>query len=217
MLKADFHIHTKYSLDSETPVEDIVARCEKVGINCVAISDHGNIDGALEVRKIAPFKVIIAEEIMTTYGEIMGLFLQETIPSGSSVMDTIAKIREQNGLVLIPHPFDRFRPSALDTSVLKDIVAQGQVDVLEVFNSRDPLYRSSAKAKAFALKHGIPGSAGSDAHTASVIGNAYVEMPDFNGRDEFLEALAQGKIYGHRTTYFTHINSMFSKIKRKIR
>ena len=217
MLKADFHIHTKYSMDCDTPVKDIVKRCMETGINCIAISDHGNIDGALEVRELAPFRVIIAEEIMTPHGEIMGLFLEEGIPSGLSVEDTIARIREQNGLVLIPHPFDRFRPSAIDTRVLKDLVARHQVDVLEVFNSRDPLRRSSTKARAFAHKHGIPGSAGSDAHTAPGIGNAYVEMPEFNGRDDFLEALAQGKIFGRRTNYLAHLNSMWARIKSNLR
>ena len=125
MFKADFHIHTKYSMDSDSEPEAIVKRCLEVGINCIAISDHGNIDGALVVRKLAPFMVIIAEEIMTHRGEIMGLFLKETIPSGMSVAETVSRIREQNGLILIPHPFDRFRPSALDTQVLNELVAQG--------------------------------------------------------------------------------------------
>lgn len=217
MFKADFHIHTKYSMDSDSLPKDIVARCLDTGVNCIAISDHGSIDGALEVKSLAPFMVIIAEEIMTHRGEIMGLFLKETIPSGMSVAETISRIRKQNGLVLIPHPFDRFRPSALDTRVLKELVVQGEVDVLEVFNARDPLYRSSVKAKAFARKHNIPGSVGSDAHWAQGIGKAYVEMPEFTGRDDFLEALAHGKIVCRRSNYLAHLNSMWARIKSKLR
>ncbi len=217
MLKADLHIHTEYSLDCNTPLKEIVARCLERGINCIAISDHGTIEGALEMQKMAPFPVIVAEEIMTPRGEIMGMFLTEGIPSGLSVPETISRIRAQNGLVAIPHPFDRFRPSALDVEVLEELVAREQVDAIEVFNSRTPLYRSSTKAKLFARKHGIPGSAGSDAHTPYEVGNAYVEMPEFSGRDDFIQALAQGKVVGRRTNPLTHLNSIWARLKSNLR
>jgi predicted metal-dependent phosphoesterase TrpH len=217
LLKADLHIHTKYSLDCNTSLEEIIDRCLERGINCIAIADHGTIEGALEIKPIAPFPVIIAEEIMTPHGEIMGMFLTEGIPSGLPVAETISRIRAQNGLVAIPHPFDRFRPSALDREVLEDLLAGEQIDALEVFNSRTPLYRSSAKARAFARKHNIPGSAGSDAHTPYEIGNAYVEMPEFSGRDDFLAALARGKIIGRRTNPLTHFNSVWARLKSNLR
>jgi len=213
LLKADLHVHTEYSIDCNTPLKEIIARCQERDINCLAISDHGTIEGALKMQKIAPFQVIVAEEILTPRGEIMGVFLNDGIPSGLSVDETVSRIRAQNGLVLIPHPFDRFRPSALDNEALEELRTQGQIDAIEVFNSRTPLYRSSTRAKAFARKHGIPGSAGSDAHTPYEIGNAYVEMPEFSGRDEFLEALAQGKIFGHRTNPLTHFNSIWARLK----
>jgi predicted metal-dependent phosphoesterase TrpH len=217
LLKADLHVHTEYSLDCNTPLPEIITRCQERGINCLAISDHGTIEGALEMLKIAPFKVIVAEEILTPRGEIMGVFLKEGIPSGLSVNETVARIRAQNALVLIPHPFDRFRPSALDNESLEELQAQGEIDAIEVFNSRTPLYRSSSKAAAFARKHGLPGSAGSDAHTPYEIGNAYVEMPEFSGRDDFLEALAQGEIFGHRTNPLTHFNSIWARLKNSLR
>ncbi len=217
MLKADLHVHTEYSLDCNTPLPEIITRCQERGINCLAISDHGTIEGALAMQKIAPFKVIVAEEILTPRGEIMGVFLKEGIPSGLSVSETVARIRAQNALVLIPHPFDRFRPSALDNESLEELQAQGEIDAIEVFNSRTPLYRSSTKAEAFARKHGLPGSAGSDAHTPYEIGNAYVEMPEFSGRDDFLEALAQGEIFGHRTNPLTHFNSIWARLKNSLR
>ena len=216
MLKADLHIHTKYSLDCETPLEEVISSCQERGINCIAISDHGAIEGALKMQKMAPFPVIVAEEILTPYGEIMGMFLTEVIPGGLSVPETIARIRAQNGLVVIPHPFDRFRPSAIDTEVLKELVAQNQIDAIEVFNSRNPLYRSSTKARMFARKHGIVGTAGSDAHTPYEIGNAYVEMPEFSGRDDFLESLAQGKIIGRRTNPLTHVHSVWARLKSNL-
>ena len=211
LLKADLHIHTEYSMDCSMPLDKIIERCQELGINCVAIADHGTIEGALEMQRLAPFKVIVAEEVLTPNGEVMGMFLKETIPNDLSVEQTIAQIKAQGGLVCIPHAFDIFRPSALGEKMVEEIA--GQIDVMEVFNARCPLRRSSTKALAFARKYGIAQSAGSDAHTPSEIGNAYVEMPEFNGNDDFLHALAQGKVFGHRTNPLTHLSSVWEKLK----
>lgn len=214
MLKADFHIHTKYSGDCNTPLEEIINRCLEIGINCIAIADHGTTEGALKMQTIAPFPVIVAEEILTTDGEIMGMFLKETIPGGLSPHETIARIRAQDGLVNIPHPFDIFRQSALNSKIAEEII--GQIDVIEVFNARCPLPGCLAKAQMFAQKYGIAKSAGSDAHTPREIGNAYVEMPEFNGKDDFLNALEKGKIFGHRTNPLVHLRSTWARLKKQL-
>ena len=214
MLKADLHIHTEYSGDCNTPLEKIVGRCLEIGINCIAICDHGTAEGALRMREIAPFPVIVAEEILTPHGEIMGMFLEETIPSGLSVEQVISRIRAQGALVCIPHPFDTFRQSALRSNIIEEIAEQ--IDIIEVFNSRTLIPQDSAKALAFALKYGIAQSAGSDAHTHYEIGNAYVEMPEFNGKDDFLQALEKGKISGHRTTPLIHFASVWARLKKRL-
>jgi len=211
LLKADLHIHTEYSMDCTMPLEKIINRCLELGIDCIAIADHGTIEGALEMQRLAPFTVIVAEEVLTPHGEIMGMFLKETIPNGLSVEQTIAQIKGQGGLVCIPHAFDIFRPSALGEKIVEEIAEQ--IDVMEVFNARSPLLRSSAKAKAFAEKDGIAQSAGSDAHTPNEIGNAYVELPEFKGKDDFIPALVQGKIFGHRTNPLAHFSSAWAKLK----
>ncbi len=213
MLKADLHIHTEYSGDCNTPLEKIVGRCLEIGINCIAVCDHGTAEGALKMRDIAPFPVIVAEEILTPHGEITGMFLEETIPSGLSVEQTISRIRAQGALVCIPHPFDTFRQSALGNNIIEKIAEQ--IDIIEVFNSRAFLPQDSAKALAFALKHGIAKSAGSDAHTLYEIGNTYVEMPEFNGKDDFLQALEKGKISGHRTNPLIHFASAWTRLKKQ--
>lgn len=213
LLKADLHVHTEYSMDCTTSLDDIIARCLELEINCIAIADHGTVEGALKMQDMAPFTVIVAEEILTPYGEIMGMFLRETIPNDLSVKQTIAQIRAQGGLVCIPHPYDIFRQSALGEKIVAEIVRD--IDIVEVFNSRCPLLRSSDKAKSFAEKHSLAKSAGSDAHTINEIGNAYVEIPGFDGQKDFLQALAKGKITGQRTNPLTHFSSAWAKLKKR--
>lgn len=213
MLKADLHVHTEYSMDCSMTLDTVIERCQQLGINCIAIADHGTIEGALEMQRLAPFTVIVAEEVLTPYGEIMGMFLKETVPNGLSVAQTIAQIRAQDGIVCIPHAFDTFRPSALGEKIVEEIAQE--IDVIEVFNARCLLQRSADRALAFARKYNTVQSAGSDAHTPGEIGNAYVEMAEFKGRDDFLQALAKGKIIGRRTNPLTHFASAWNKLKNR--
>jgi predicted metal-dependent phosphoesterase TrpH len=214
MFKADLHIHTEYSMDCSTPLEKIISRCQELGINCIAIADHGTAEGALKMQKIAPFRVIVAEEILSTQGEIMGMFLKETIPSGLTPGETVKRIKAQGGLVNIPHPFETIRGSALKDWCINEIA--GDIDLMEVLNSRSPFPANTEKARAFAARHGIPGSAGSDAHSVREIGNAYVEMPEFSNPQEFLKSLARGTISGHRSSVFVHIFSTWARFTSKV-
>lgn len=213
MLKADLHIHTEYSFDTATSLENIITRCLKIGINCVAIADHGTAAGALKLKEIAPFKVIVAEEILTPIGEIMGLFLTEEIPNGLSPVETIARIKDQEGLVCLPHPFDRFRGIGHKYQEIEKII--DDIDIIEVFNSRVILNSYNRKAELFARSHGLLCSAGSDAHTLHEIGHAYVEMPEFDGKEEFCTALAQGRIFGRRSCPLVHFLSIWSSLKKR--
>jgi predicted metal-dependent phosphoesterase TrpH len=212
LLKADFHIHTKYSMDCQTELEDIVKRCQKLGINCIAISDHDAVEGALTMQKIAPFKVILAEEVLTFNGEVMGMFLKERIPSGIPIEKAIAAIKEQGGLVSIPHPFDPLRGLRLNAEEFNKLAPQ--IDIIEVFNARCPFGQPAVKAKNYAQEHNLPGTAGSDAHIISEIGNVFVELDDFNSPAEFLTVLKQAKIQGKRSSPFVHFHSTWAKIRK---
>jgi predicted metal-dependent phosphoesterase TrpH len=211
LLKADLHIHSKYSMDCDTPLEKIIARCQELGINCIALSDHGTAAGALILQKIAPFKVIVAEEVLTPEGEIMGMFLKETIPSGQPLDDVIRQIKEQGGLVCAQHPYDTLLRPGLGDKVMNRIA--DKIDLVEVLNARTPLPQSSRKSLAFAEKHNLPRGAGSDAHTFPEIGNAYIEMPDFTDKESFLNSLRQGKIGGHLSGIFVHFNGLKRRFK----
>ncbi len=215
MIRADLHIHTAYSDDSKTPLERIIARCLEVGINCIAITDHNTIAGAVEMKRIAPFQVIVGDEIQTSTGEVIGYFLAEEIPKGLSAEETARLIKEQGGLVCIPHPFDHVRLSTIRHQSLETLLPY--IDIIEVFNSRLLLRRHNIKAQRFAQAHGLLASAGSDAHTPGEIGNAYVEIPDFNDKDQFLTALAQGRVFGRRSAPWVHLRSTRVKLERALK
>ena len=212
MLKADFHIHTKYSIDCQTELEDIIKRCQKLGINCITIADHDVVEGGLKMQAIAPFKIIVAEEILTFSGEVMGMFLKERIASGIPLEIAIAAIKEQGGLVSIPHPFDPVRGLRLNADEFNQLAPQ--IDLIEVFNARVLSAQTNSKARNFAREHNLPGIAGSDAHTISEIGNVFMELNDFNSPVEFLSALQQANIQGKRASPFVHFNSTWAKIRK---
>jgi len=199
-------------VDCNTPLERIVARCVEAGINCLAVSDHNTTAGAVKLKEIAPFKVIVAEEIMTSAGELMGLFLTEEIAKGLSPEETISMVKSQGGLVGIPHPFGRWPLQNQGRLLSQDILSH--IDIIEVFNSRSPLTCGSRKVRKIALQYGLLTSAGSDAHSASEIGRAFVEMPDFNSPGEFRDSLAQGQVFGHRSNPFVHLASIWAKIRK---
>jgi predicted metal-dependent phosphoesterase TrpH len=212
LLRGDFHIHTKYSMDCHNELDEIILRCQQLDINCIAVSDHDATEGAFKLKEIAPFKVIIAEEILTPSGEVMGLFLKEHVASGLSIERAIDSIRVQGGLVSIPHPFDPMRGLRLNEEGWERIISQ--VDILEVFNARCPFGKPATRAKAYANKHNLPGIAGSDAHSIGEIGNVIVEMPDFTTPEEFLLSLKKAKINGKRSSPLVHLNSTWSKIRK---
>ena len=212
MLKADFHIHTKYSMDCHNELEDIVKRCQKLGLTCIAIADHDAVEGGLELQKIAPFKVIVAEEVQTYNGEVMGMFLKKRIASGIPLQQAIAAIKEQGGLVNIPHPFDPMRGLRLNAEEFNKLALQ--IDLIEVFNARVPTAQTNTKAENFARQHNLPGTAGSDSHSIAEMGSVAVTMNDFNTPAEFLAAIKTATIQGKRASPFVHFHSTVAKIKK---
>ncbi len=168
---ADFHIHTYWSRDSMSRPKDILKASSKKGLKVIAITDHNEIEGALEMIKEAKLSdiditVIVGEEVKTSRGDIIGLFLTEKIKKGLSPEETIDLIKEQGGITTIPHPFDRKRRGALGEYTKKII---HKVDFIEVENGRTPSW-NNRKAKIFSEKSGIPGIGGSDAHWFREVG-----------------------------------------------
>jgi glycosyltransferase involved in cell wall biosynthesis len=195
LIDVDLHMHTDHSHDCATPVEVLLATAREQGLGAIAVTDHNEISGALEARgKAAEFgvKVIVAEEVKTAdQGEVIGLFIEEKIPRGMTLAETVAEIKRQGGLVYVPHPFDRMH-AVPDYEHLLAIVED--VDAIEVYNPRVAIGSFNEEAERFAAKYRILAGAGSDAHVAPGLGSVRVRMPDFDGPEEFLEALREAEI-----------------------
>ena len=211
--KVDLHIHTCYSADSLLSLEELIEGVAQRNLGAIAVLDHNVIDGAFALRKIAPFPVIVGEEILTTEGEIAGLFLQRWIPPELTPAQTVARIKEQGGLVYVPHPFDRYRNSALGERALLSIA--DQVDVIEVLNARALYSADNERAANWARQRGILVGAGSDAHSIHELGRAYVEIEPFRDQESFLASLSRGEIGGGLSSPHVHVYSTWAKIKRQ--
>ena len=196
LIEVDLHMHTDHSGDCATPVDVLINTARDRNLGAIAITDHNEVSGAIEARKLAEelgdIKVIVAEEVKTAeQGEVIGLFLEEKIPKGLTMGETIREIRAQGGLVYVPHPFDRFH-SVPDYEHLLDIVEE--IDLLEVFNPRVAVTAFNEEAVRFAAKYRIVPAAGSDSHVAQGLGSVRQRIHDFDGPAEFLEAMRDADI-----------------------
>jgi predicted metal-dependent phosphoesterase TrpH/glycosyltransferase involved in cell wall biosynthesis len=201
LIDVDLHMHTDHSGDCVTPVDVLLATARERGLGAIAVTDHNVIGGALAARAKAEeygVKVIVGEEVMTAeQGEVIGLFLEEQIPRGMTLEETIAEIRRQGGLVYVPHPFDRLH-SVPDYEHLLKVVPD--VDALEVFNPRIAIPAYNEEAVRFAAKYRIVAGAGTDAHVAQGLGAVRITMRDFDGPEEFLESLRDADITGRSSS-----------------
>ena len=213
-LRADFHSHSNYSRDSVIGPQAFIDRCVRKGVNCIAVTDHNEIEGAFVIEKLAPFKVIIGEEVKTSEGEIIGLFLKELVPRDLSPEETIGAIHEQGGLAVIPHPYDIFRRSVIKPDALERV--KEQVDAIEGFNCRNILGRHDERARDLARGVGKPFTLGTDAHSPWELGGASLELESFETPAELLQALPEGRIVGGRSLPMVHWISTYAKIRWRL-
>src|SRR4051794_21662858 len=201
LIDVDLHMHTDHSPDCATPVEVLLRTASERGLGAIAVTDHNEISGAFEAAEKAErfgVKVIVGEEVKTaSQGEVIGLFLQEKIPRGMSLAETVAEIKRQGGLVYVPHPFDRMH-SVPDYEHLLTVL--DDVDAIEVYNPRVAIGSFNEEAERFAAKYRIVAGAGSDSHVAAGLGSVRIRMRDFNGPEEFLESLREADIVRRPTS-----------------
>jgi predicted metal-dependent phosphoesterase TrpH len=192
----DLHSHTMWSGDSTTTPEELERAVVESGLDVLCITDHNAVKGAVELAGRLPCRVVVGEELRTHAGELIGLFLTERVPFGISPREAAERIRAQGGVVYVPHPFDPMRRNLAEPA-LTDLACAGLVDAVEVWNAKTSLRSLQERAAAFAASHGLLAGAGSDAHVPDALGSAFVEMPDFDGPQEFLASLAQAEVVGH--------------------
>jgi hypothetical protein len=198
-IKVDCHTHTSFSFDGFIRPEQYVEQAIRVGLGAVVVSDHNTIAGARAIQALdPPFRVVVGEEIKTSVGEVMGLFLEEEIPAGKSPAWTMDAIHEQGALVLVPHPFARVVVSRLKYDALFANIAK--VDIIEVVNARNEMARDEASALHFAQAFDLPTSAGSDAHLVNSLGRGYIEMDPFDDAASFLKSIRAGTLVCRQRT-----------------
>ncbi|MCL4270014.1 MAG: PHP domain-containing protein [Anaerolineales bacterium] len=215
MLKLEFHCHTNASKDSLTRPEDLVKAARKKGLDRLVITDHNSIAGAVAAQHLDPELVIVGEEIMTTCGEILAAYVTEEIPAGVTPLETIRRLREQDAFISVSHPFDAWRKGGWQEADLLEIIPH--VDAIEIFNSRCMDPRFNQRAMAFAEKHNLSGTVGSDAHAIFEVGKSVVWLDPFQGPDGMREVIRQAKYQMKLSPWWVHFVSTYAKRKKKMR
>jgi hypothetical protein len=218
----DLHTHSSASFDSLADPGRLVERARQLGLTHLAITDHERLEGAQRARQLGgdDLQVIVGEEVRTREGDLIGLFLERPVPPGMDAAETAEAIREQGGLVGLPHPFDRFRASG--GSRAKDaeeslLALAACVDYVEVHNAR--AYRdANPRAEAFAARHGLPGVAASDAHSVMELGVASTVLPGrFTTAPELLALLPGASFLAGRASFYVRLWTPLAKLVQRTR
>lgn len=211
-MKYDLHVHTSYSKKcGYTNPKNAVKAAIKSGLDGIAITDHDTIKGAIQAKEysLGFFDVIIGSEITTNRGEIIGLFLSEDIES-NKFESVISEIKNQNGLAVVPHPFDALRKSAFHPET-EDVK---MLDGIESFNSRCILKKYNDIAENFANKYNLMKTAGSDAHFLHEIGNAGIITENC----DIIDAIRKRDltVFGRKSFLLNHAFTKYLILMRKI-
>jgi predicted metal-dependent phosphoesterase TrpH len=216
LLRMDMHLHTHRSFDCLSRPADILRAARGRGIDRLVVTDHNEIAGALELQALDPARVLVGEEVKTREGfDVIGILLTERIPERTPAREACEQIREQGGVVYLPHPFDVGRSGAGDRLLagLAELI-----DVVEVHNARCLLRRFNERAGEWAERHGKLQGCGSDAHTVREVGTAYVEVPPFAPtREGLLSALAAGRVArSARSSPVYRAVSTWAKLRKRL-
>ena len=214
----DLHCHTSASFDSLSSPLKVVEAAATRGLTHLAVTDHDRIEGALRARDAAPegLTIIVGEEVRTSDGDLIALFLEEAVEPHQSARETIDAVRAQGGLVGIPHPFDKFRGSMLKDPGL-EAMAQ-LVDWVESHNARVVGGTGNERAQQFARDMGLPGVAVSDAHSVLEVGIAYTALDiDPSTPEGLLAALTNVELVPGRASYIVRTLTPVAKLVNRAR
>ena len=211
IVRVDLHAHTRRSTDAWTTPAAFVRRAAGAGLDWIAVTDHGRLDGALAAAALAPGRVIVGEEVRCREGvDLIGLFLREPLPDHAPIAEAAAAIRGQGGIVYAPHPF-----AYLARARARAAIVLAAADVVEVFNARAFAPGWNREAARAAAAAGRPGFASSDAHFPWEVGRAWTELPPFHDAASFLRsATAARPAGGRRGSMLLHVASMALSLAR---
>jgi len=179
-------MHSRYSHDSSTTLEQLAARAREVGLDRIALTDHNTAEGALRFAAEEPVLAIAGEEVKTTDGEVIGLFITRSLRSWQRPEVVMDEIHEMGGLVYVPHPFDRWRANFMPHRL---VALADRIDIIEGYNQwADPA--ANAAAEKIAAELGKPIAYGSDAHSPAELGHSWIEVEAFDGPADLLANLA---------------------------
>ena len=195
LIKVDFHVHSIASKDSISKGEKLYERAHALGLGKLILTDHNTISGALELQKRYPDFVIVGEEILTTKGEILAVFVREELPKGIEPLEAFKRLKDQNSFISLSHPYAMMRHGWTEAEMEEYLPF---LDAIEIANARNipSMNRSAAE---FAAAHGLCGTAGSDAHGIPELGAMGLELPDFTDSDELRKAVRSSKVFGHES------------------
>jgi len=213
----DLHIHSIYSYDSLSKIEDIIEIAIKKNLSGIAITDHNEINGALKAKKIAKGRIdiILGEEINTNEGQILALFIQEKI-NDKDLLNVLDNIHSQDGIAILPHPTS-FRNKKLLKKVLKEKEVRNKINAIEAFNARNIFSKDNEKAYIIAKREKFSVTGGSDAHTISEIGSGKTIVKDF-GIEYLKKAILNGETYisGKKLNITCHFSSIYATLYKKL-
>lgn len=207
-LRVDFHCHTDASRDCLVTPADLVEAARRRGVDRLVVTDHNTIQGALKAQQLDPQRVIVGEEVLTTQGELLAAFVRQEVPRGLEPLEAIHRLREQGALISVSHPFDRRRHgwALADLAQIAPLV-----DAVEVFNARCQLAMLNRAAADFARERGLPGTAGSDAHTVGEVGRAVLVLPPFGDAAQLRAVIAKGRVEGQLSSPWIHVTSTYAR------
>ncbi len=192
IIRVDFHVHSIGSPDSLSEGEALYNRAKKLGLGKLVITDHNHTGTVFVLQKQHPDYVIAGEEILTTAGEILALFVKEEIPKGIEPLEAFKRLKEQESFISLSHPYAYMRHGWTEAEMEEYLP---YLDAIETANARN-LPEMNLSAAKFASEHGLSGTAGSDAHGLRELGAMGLSLPDFNSADELREAVRSAEVFG---------------------
>jgi predicted metal-dependent phosphoesterase TrpH len=188
-VRIDLHLHSLYSHDGRSTLEELIERCAECGLDRIALTDHNTVEGALALAEIAPDLAIVGEEAKTREGEVIGLFITRRLPPYMRAEDVMDMIHEMGGLTYVPHPLDRHRSNFSSERIAE---LAGRIDIIETYNAWcEPAENQAAARLAKDLEK--VSATGSDAHAASELGRSWMEIEDYTTPQDFLEKLRRAR------------------------